>query len=55
MKGKDSNDKNIVADWEAFLLAKIEPESDNDDNDEDDSNIVDNWEAFLFDLVKHLM
>ena len=36
MKGKYFNDENIVADWEALLFAKIEPDDDDDDDDGDD-------------------
>ena len=46
MKGKDSNDKNIVADWEPLLLAKIKPDGEEDDGN--DKNMAADGEAFLF-------
>ena len=44
VKGKDTNDEDIVADWEAFLFAQVEPDDDDDDDDYDDYDDDDNLE-----------
>ena len=38
VEGKNSNDKNIVAHWEAFLFAQIKPDHEHGDEDDCDND-----------------